>query len=365
MRALVTGDTIVVSKLDRLARSSRDLQSCMSFRSGRGESWCDSTSEVGRLMLTIMGGIAEFERGLIRKRREEGIQRANALLARLDALISEEADDPAALTHEARQKAEAEVMGDLLAVERDEAALVAGAVTEFAGRAPCRHLAARIAWSAADHGTSRSPAEHQRGACLRHRAAMNTDRAAVGFLPRCRPARPARPGNCGRSSRYRGERRRVPGPRDTDRSPYSGSEKPRWQCRCCWLLPAWSMLGATLQRDGDVMTVVLTTYDDRPKRSNGAKRNGAARVLVSASALAAHLSCVRSYITELVDQGAIERRADGRFDQDQCRSKYIAHLRAEHLRGDFPSLMAKMPFQSTPPRAGDQGMPARSELLRL
>ena len=122
MRALVTGDTIVVSKLDRLARSSRDLQSCMSFRSGRGESWCDSTSEVGRLMLTIMGGIAEFERGLIRKRREEGIQRANALLARLDALISEEADDPAALTHEARQKAEAEVMGDLLAVERDEAA---------------------------------------------------------------------------------------------------------------------------------------------------------------------------------------------------------------------------------------------------
>ena len=68
-----------------------------------------------------------------------------------------------------------------------------------------------------------------------------------------------------------------------------------------------------------------------------------------------------SYIAKLVDQGVIERRADGRFDQDQCRAKYIAHLRAEHLRGDFPSLMAKMPFQSTPPRAGDQGMLARSE----
>ena len=85
MRALVPGDTIVVSKLDRLARSSRDLhnilhevqeQSC-GFVS-LGESWCDTTSEVGRLMLTIMGGIGEFERGLIRKRCEEGIERAKA-----------------------------------------------------------------------------------------------------------------------------------------------------------------------------------------------------------------------------------------------------------------------------------------------
>ena len=40
----------------------------------------------------------------------------------------------------------------------------------------------------------------------------------------------------------------------------------------------------------------------------------------------------RSYITKLVEQGVIERRADGRFDQDQCRAKYIAHLRAEHQR---------------------------------
>jgi hypothetical protein len=31
-----------------------------------GESWCDTTTDAGRLMLTIMGGIAEFERGLIR-----------------------------------------------------------------------------------------------------------------------------------------------------------------------------------------------------------------------------------------------------------------------------------------------------------
>ena len=85
MKALAAGDTVVVSKLDRLARSSRDLHNILHELQERGcgfvslgESWCDSTSEVGRLMLTIMGGIAEFERGLIRKRCEEGIERAKA-----------------------------------------------------------------------------------------------------------------------------------------------------------------------------------------------------------------------------------------------------------------------------------------------
>ena len=47
-----------------------------------------------------------------------------ALLASLDALVTEEADDPASLSHTERQKREAEAMGDLLASERDEAALV-------------------------------------------------------------------------------------------------------------------------------------------------------------------------------------------------------------------------------------------------
>jgi DNA invertase Pin-like site-specific DNA recombinase len=83
MRALAPGDTVVVSKLDRLARSSRDLHNILhdlqelgcGFVS-LGESWCDTTSDVGRLVMTVMGGIAEFERSLIRKRCEEGIQRA-------------------------------------------------------------------------------------------------------------------------------------------------------------------------------------------------------------------------------------------------------------------------------------------------
>jgi DNA invertase Pin-like site-specific DNA recombinase len=83
MKALDAGDTIVVVKLDRLARSSRDLQNILHDIAERscgfvslGEAWCDTTTEVGKLMITIMGGIAEFERGLIRKRCEEGIARA-------------------------------------------------------------------------------------------------------------------------------------------------------------------------------------------------------------------------------------------------------------------------------------------------
>jgi DNA invertase Pin-like site-specific DNA recombinase len=83
MKALLPGDTVVVVKLDRLARSSRDLHNIIHELAGLsvgfqslGEAWCDTTTDVGRLMLTIMGGIAEFERGLIRKRCEEGIERA-------------------------------------------------------------------------------------------------------------------------------------------------------------------------------------------------------------------------------------------------------------------------------------------------
>ena len=85
MRTLVPGDIIVVCKLDRLARSSRDLHNILHEVQEQdcgfvslGDAWCDTTTEVGRLMLTIMGGIAEFERGLIRQRCEAGIERARA-----------------------------------------------------------------------------------------------------------------------------------------------------------------------------------------------------------------------------------------------------------------------------------------------
>jgi hypothetical protein len=60
----------------------------------------------------------------------------DALIKRLDAEIDAEADDKTALSHEARQQREAEVMGDLLAVERDECALVWQAQAQ---NLPCEH----------------------------------------------------------------------------------------------------------------------------------------------------------------------------------------------------------------------------------
>jgi DNA invertase Pin-like site-specific DNA recombinase len=85
MRALKPGDTVVVTKLDRLARSSRDLLNILhELEEGDcgfvslGETWCDTTSDVGKLVLTIMSGIAEFERKLIMGRCEEGIAKARA-----------------------------------------------------------------------------------------------------------------------------------------------------------------------------------------------------------------------------------------------------------------------------------------------
>jgi DNA invertase Pin-like site-specific DNA recombinase len=85
MKALLPGDRVVVTKLDRLARSSRDLHNIIHELEGLsvgfqslGESWCDTTTDVGKLMLTIMSGIAQFERGIIRRRCEEGIVRAKA-----------------------------------------------------------------------------------------------------------------------------------------------------------------------------------------------------------------------------------------------------------------------------------------------
>jgi DNA invertase Pin-like site-specific DNA recombinase len=81
--ALEPGDIVVVYKLDRLARSSRDLHNILHDLEAidcgllsLSESWCDTTSNVGRLLIAVMSGVAEFERGLIRERCEEGIARA-------------------------------------------------------------------------------------------------------------------------------------------------------------------------------------------------------------------------------------------------------------------------------------------------
>lgn len=88
--ALGEGDVVTVTRLDRLARSTRDLLNTLDavakrgagFRS-LGDSWADTTTPHGRLMLTVLGGLAEFERELIRARTGEGRERAKARGVRL------------------------------------------------------------------------------------------------------------------------------------------------------------------------------------------------------------------------------------------------------------------------------------------
>jgi DNA invertase Pin-like site-specific DNA recombinase len=83
--ALGEGDTLVVCKLDRLARSTRDLLNTLATISDRGASfkslndpWADTTTPHGKLMVTVLGGLAEFERHLILSRTAEGRTRAKA-----------------------------------------------------------------------------------------------------------------------------------------------------------------------------------------------------------------------------------------------------------------------------------------------
>ena len=90
INSLSPGDVLLVTRLDRLARSTRDLLNTVAaisdagagFRSLR-DAWADTTTPHGRLMLTILAGLAEFERELIRSRTSEGRERAKARGVRL------------------------------------------------------------------------------------------------------------------------------------------------------------------------------------------------------------------------------------------------------------------------------------------
>ena len=78
------GDTLVVTKPDRLARSTADLLSIAKALDAKGVTLrllsmnVDTSTPTGKLMLTMLGGIAEFERGLMLERQREGIAKAKA-----------------------------------------------------------------------------------------------------------------------------------------------------------------------------------------------------------------------------------------------------------------------------------------------
>jgi DNA invertase Pin-like site-specific DNA recombinase len=104
IRRLGPGDVLLVTRLDRLARSTRDLLNVLAtigerkagFRSLK-DTWADTTTPHGRLMLTVLGGLAEFERELIRARTGDGRTRAKARGVKFGR--------PTALTPHQRQEA--------------------------------------------------------------------------------------------------------------------------------------------------------------------------------------------------------------------------------------------------------------------
>jgi DNA invertase Pin-like site-specific DNA recombinase len=85
IKALEIGDVLQVTRLDRLARSTRDLLNILDTISKAGakfkslaDAWADTSTMHGELMITILAGLATFERHLIRARTDEGRKRAQA-----------------------------------------------------------------------------------------------------------------------------------------------------------------------------------------------------------------------------------------------------------------------------------------------
>jgi len=83
LNALEPGSVIVVTRLDRLARSTIELLTTIKQIADKGclfrslaDPWADTTTPGGRLMLTVLGGLAEFERELIKARTMDGRERA-------------------------------------------------------------------------------------------------------------------------------------------------------------------------------------------------------------------------------------------------------------------------------------------------
>jgi DNA invertase Pin-like site-specific DNA recombinase len=83
LSSLGPGDTLVVTRLDRLARSTFDLLNIVKSTAAKdanflslAEPWANTSTAIGKLMLTVLSGVAEFERDLILLRTNEGRQRA-------------------------------------------------------------------------------------------------------------------------------------------------------------------------------------------------------------------------------------------------------------------------------------------------
>lgn len=85
LKRLERDDLLIVSRLDRLARSTRDLLNILHAIADRGakfkslhDPWCDTSTPQGELLVTVLAGFATFERHLIKARTDDGRKRAQA-----------------------------------------------------------------------------------------------------------------------------------------------------------------------------------------------------------------------------------------------------------------------------------------------
>jgi DNA invertase Pin-like site-specific DNA recombinase len=104
------GDVLTVTRLDHLSRSTRDLMTILDRLGACGasfcslsEPWADTSAPQGRLMLEVLGGVAEFQRETLRARANEGRARARARGKHMGR--------PPSLTTEQRQEAVKALMG--------------------------------------------------------------------------------------------------------------------------------------------------------------------------------------------------------------------------------------------------------------
>ena len=118
------GDVLVVTRLDRLARSTRDLLNLLGAVADKGadfkslkDAWADTTTPHGRLMLTVLGGLAEFERELIRSRTGEGRQGARQSQGGGDGPQAE-IDEPSAPGSDCAQRCRRDSGGDRQELQR-------------------------------------------------------------------------------------------------------------------------------------------------------------------------------------------------------------------------------------------------------
>lgn len=136
--ALLPDGVLIVTRLDRLARSTRDLLNIVAQIEAQGarfksltDEWADTTTPTGRLMLTVLGGLAEFERSLIKERTTEGRARAvkaGKRLGRRPLLTVAQQGEALRLAEEDKSHAE---IGHVLRVSRST-------ISRFLSKVPVR-----------------------------------------------------------------------------------------------------------------------------------------------------------------------------------------------------------------------------------